>query len=77
VTGYEGPGWTGQLEQQLMPLLQDYGSVVVEDRDSLAAVADRGEMTTPAATLADSLASLELEQSQPRVYDRPIQMRLL
>jgi hypothetical protein len=28
VTGYEGPGWTGQLEQQLMPLLQDYGSVV-------------------------------------------------
>jgi hypothetical protein len=34
-TGYEGPGWTGQLEQQLMPLLQDYGSVVVEDRDSL------------------------------------------
>jgi hypothetical protein len=24
-------------------------------------------MTTPAATLADSLASLELEQSQPRV----------
>jgi hypothetical protein len=30
-----GPGWTGQLEQQLMPLLQDYGSVVVEDRDSL------------------------------------------
>jgi hypothetical protein len=43
----------------------------------VAAVADRGEMTTPAATLADSLASLELEQSQPRVYDRPIQMRLL
>jgi hypothetical protein len=78
VTGYEGPGWTGQLEQQLMPLLQDYGSVVVEDRrQSVAAVADRGEMTTPAATLADSLASLELEQSQPRVYDRPIQMRLL
>src|SRR6266545_5286275 len=35
VTGYEGPGWTGQLEQQLMPLLQDYGSVVVEDHDSL------------------------------------------
>jgi hypothetical protein len=35
VTGYEGPGWTGQLEQQVMPLLQDYGSVVVEDRDSL------------------------------------------
>ncbi len=36
-----------------------------------------GEMTTPAATLVDSLASLELEQSQPRVYDRPIHMRLL
>jgi len=34
-------------------------------------------MTTPAATLADSLVSLELEQSQLRVYDRPIQMRLL
>ena len=68
----------GQLEQQLMPLLQDYGSVVVEEqRQSVAAVADRGEMTTPAATLVDSLASLELEQSQLRVYDRPIQMRLL
>ncbi len=43
----------------------------------MAAVADRGEMTTPAATLVDRLASLELEQSQLRVNDQPIQMRLL
>jgi hypothetical protein len=28
---YEGPEWTGQLEASIMPLLQDYGAVVVED----------------------------------------------
>ena len=28
-------GETGQLDKQLMPLLQDYGSAVVEDHDSL------------------------------------------
>lgn len=32
---YEGPEWTGHLEQQLMPLLDDYGSVLVEDHDGL------------------------------------------
>jgi hypothetical protein len=32
---YEGPEWTGELEERLMPLLEDYGSVVVEDRDGL------------------------------------------
>jgi hypothetical protein len=30
---YEGREWTGQLEQQLMPLLQEYSAVVVEDHD--------------------------------------------
>jgi len=34
-------------------------------------------MTTPSAILLDDLASLELEQSQPEVYDRPIGLRLL
>jgi hypothetical protein len=32
---YEGPEWTGQLEQQLMPLLEDYSSVLVEDDEDL------------------------------------------
>jgi hypothetical protein len=32
---YEGPEWTGELEERLMPLLEDYGSVLVEDRDGL------------------------------------------
>ena len=34
-------------------------------------------MTTPSAILLDRLASLELEQSQPAPYDRPIGLRLL
>jgi hypothetical protein len=34
-------------------------------------------MTTPHPILVDGLASLELEQSQPQVYDRPIRLRLL
>ena len=29
------------------------------------------------ARLVDDLASLELEESQPVIYDRPIQLRLL
>src|ERR1035437_5082774 len=32
---YEGPEWTGQLEDQLMPLLEDYASVLVEDHEGL------------------------------------------
>jgi hypothetical protein len=32
---YEGPEWTGKLEQLLMPPLQGYGSMVVEDHDRL------------------------------------------
>jgi quercetin dioxygenase-like cupin family protein len=34
-------------------------------------------MTTPSTVLLDHLASIELEQSQPEVYDRPIGLRLL
>jgi hypothetical protein len=32
---YEGPEWTQELEGQLMPLLESYASVLVEDRDGL------------------------------------------
>jgi len=32
---YEGPEWSQQLEGQLMPLLDSYASVLVEDRDGL------------------------------------------
>jgi NIPSNAP len=32
---YEGPEWTQELEGQLMPLLDGYASVLVEDRDDL------------------------------------------
>ncbi len=32
---YEGPEWTRQLEQQLMPLVEDYASVLVEDDEDL------------------------------------------
>jgi hypothetical protein len=32
---YEGPEWTQELEGQLMPLLDAYASVLVEDRDGL------------------------------------------
>ncbi len=32
---YEGPEWTQGLEEQLMPLLDSYASVLVEDRDRL------------------------------------------
>lgn len=32
---YEGPEWTQDLEGQLMPLLDEYASVVAEDRDGL------------------------------------------
>jgi hypothetical protein len=28
---YEGPEWIGELEAKLMPLLEEYGSVLVED----------------------------------------------
>lgn len=28
---YDGPGWTGELEAKVMPLLDHYGAVVVED----------------------------------------------
>lgn len=34
-------------------------------------------MNTPSAILLDRLTSLELDQSQPEIYDRPIQLRLL
>lgn len=34
-------------------------------------------MNAPSAILLDRLASLELDQSQPEIYDRPIQLRLL
>jgi quercetin dioxygenase-like cupin family protein len=34
-------------------------------------------MKMPSAVLVDRLASLELEQSQPEIYDRPIGLRLL
>jgi quercetin dioxygenase-like cupin family protein len=44
---------------------------------SPGSVAKRVEMSTPHPILIDGLASLELEQSQPQVYDRPIQLRLL
>jgi hypothetical protein len=32
---YGGREWTGRLEKQLMPLLEDYTAVTVEDRDGL------------------------------------------
>ena len=32
---YEGPEWTQELEQQCMPLIDTYASVLVEDRDHL------------------------------------------
>jgi hypothetical protein len=32
---YEGPEWTQELEGRLMPLLDGYASVLVEDRDGL------------------------------------------
>jgi hypothetical protein len=32
---YEGPEWTGELERLLMPLLEDYAAVLVEDHDGL------------------------------------------
>jgi hypothetical protein len=32
---YEGPEWTQELEEQLMPLLDSYASVLVEDQDRL------------------------------------------
>lgn len=32
---YEGPDWTGELEGRLMPLLDDYSAVLVEDRGGL------------------------------------------
>jgi hypothetical protein len=32
---YEGPEWTGELERLLMPLLEDYAAVLVEDHDEL------------------------------------------
>lgn len=32
---YERPEWTGALEEQLMPMLETYSSVVVEDHDDL------------------------------------------
>jgi quercetin dioxygenase-like cupin family protein len=34
-------------------------------------------MTPPTATVIDQLRSLELQDSQPKVYDRPISLRLL
>lgn len=34
-------------------------------------------MNTPSAILLDRLTSLDLDQSQPEIYDRPIQLRLL
>ncbi len=34
-------------------------------------------MTSPTAVLVDQLGSLELQQSQPEIYDRPIGLRLL
>jgi hypothetical protein len=32
---YEGPEWTQELEGRLMPLIERYSSVLVEDRDGL------------------------------------------
>ena len=32
---YEGPEWTSELERLLMPLLEDYAAVLVEDHDEL------------------------------------------
>jgi hypothetical protein len=32
---YEGPEWTQELEQQCMPLIDSYASVLVEDHDRL------------------------------------------
>ena len=32
---YEGPERTGELEELLMPLLEDYAAVLVEDHDKL------------------------------------------
>jgi hypothetical protein len=32
---YEGPEWTDKLEAQLMPLIERYSAVLVEDRDGL------------------------------------------
>lgn len=32
---YEGPDWTRELEGRLMPLLDDYSAVLVEDRGGL------------------------------------------
>jgi quercetin dioxygenase-like cupin family protein len=34
-------------------------------------------MTAPVAIVLDDLASLELGQSQPEIYDRPVGLRLL
>jgi hypothetical protein len=56
-------GPTGKVGRRLIPLLAPPG----DDRPCRQSVARHGQ----------DLASLELEQSQPRVYDRPIQMRLL
>lgn len=32
---YEGPESTGEVEELLMPLLEDYAAVLVEDHDGL------------------------------------------
>ena len=32
---YEGPEWTGELEELLMPLLEEYAAVLVEDHDGV------------------------------------------
>jgi quercetin dioxygenase-like cupin family protein len=79
---YGGRLWLEDLEDELMPLIAHYKSVLVEDTvemwaswpDDAGQPAARDEAST---VIVETSSHQELPPSQPIIYDHPIGLRLL